>query len=134
MTIATDNVGIGTADDSNGDYVEGDDAEIAFRVTDTDGDEVDLSNAQEITWLYAESEYGDSSLAEKTQSGGGISVDDAGGDLSQQSRVVVSVAGSDTDGNGGDTYYHELEITDASGDKETAAKGEFVIQDSPNDP
>ena len=134
MTIATDNVGIGTDGDGEGHYVEGDDAEFAFEVTDESGAEVDLSSVTEITWLFADSEYSDTTHAEKTQSGGGITVDDDGGNLSEQSRVVVSVAGADTDGFGGDSYYHELEIEDAAGDKETAAKGTFVIRDSPNDP
>jgi len=131
MTIATDHVGIGTDDDSNGDYVGGDDADFAFLVTDTDGNEVDVSNANSIEWIIAESKYEDTNIIQKTQSGGGITVDD-GGSLSKQSRVVVHVDGSETEDFGG-SYYHELEITDADGDKETSAKGPFVAQDSPND-
>ena len=134
MVIETDIQHIGTDEDPNGHYSEGDDANFSFETTDTNDEEVDLSNISEAVWFFSHSKHNKSSIVEKTLTGGDITVDNDDGNLNKQSRVVVSISGSDTDEYGGDEYYHELEITDSAGSKETASKGDFKIQPSPNDP
>jgi hypothetical protein len=101
------------------DYYSGDSLDLVVTVKNDDGDVVDISGA-DATWVLAPSE-GRPSVVEKT-TGSGISLTDAA-----NGEVTISIDPSDTENKEG-LYYHELQITDDTGNVSTALSGEFEIK------
>ena len=97
----------------------GDTASITVGVSNADGNAASLAGASAV-WVV-EDQVGSGSFIRKT-------IDD---DISVSgSTVTISVCPTDTSELGGGTYYHELEITDASGNVSTTTTGLITIKKS----
>ena len=98
--------------------VQGDTVALDFSIVDDDDDPVNLTGAT-VRWQLSRRERLEP-IVQKI-SGSGITVTDAVGGL-----FTVDLAPSDTEDLYG-TYYHEAEVTDASGNISTVRTGEIVI-------
>lgn len=105
----------------NFDMVAGDTKKINITVTDT-GSAVDLTGAS-IKWALKRSVSASSTDVFKTTSSG-ISITDA-----THGKFQITLNPSDTLALKG-TYYHESEVTDASGNVSTVCSGNVVINPS----
>jgi hypothetical protein len=103
---------------------EGEDREILFGVVDAAAAAVNLTGAT-LVWKLANAPDGAILLTKSSGPSGGIVVTNAAGGLGK-----VVLPGSDTATLGGGVYYHELGITDSSGNDEVAFVGNCTIKRS----
>lgn len=96
----------------------GKDYTLKFTETDTE----DLSNFNEITYAFADSNSAASNHFTKTKSGGGITTSGSSNEVAE-----VTINGSDTSSLSAGRYYHELETEDGSGNEQVAARGEVIL-------
>jgi hypothetical protein len=102
---------------------EGEDKSILFGVVDAAAAAVNLTGAT-LVWKLANAPDG-AVLVTKSSTAGEIVVTNAAGGLGK-----VVLPGSDTATLGGGVYYHELGITDSSGNDEVAFVGNCTIKRS----
>lgn len=101
---------------------EGDDDNLEFTVTKSDGSALDLTNMT-VVWGLGDSPSGNPTLTKSTANTGEIDVVDA-----VNGRFDVLLVSSDTDGLGGASHYHEVEITDTNDDDFTVFEGRLYIK------
>ena len=96
----------------------GDTKDISVAVVDADGNDVALAGAS-IVWSLAR-DVDETALVTKTTAASDISI--SGNDFS------FELAASDTSGLAAGNYYHEAQVTDASGDVATVTVGVITIE------
>lgn len=101
-------------------WVDGD-YELQFTETDA----VDLSNFNGVEWVLRDSSVTDTNILQKTQSGGGITIDGAS---NERADVIVNAADWPEPANGIDTYHHRLLTTDGTGNTQVAATGTLTLR------
>ncbi|MEJ0015715.1 MAG: hypothetical protein WDN25_03965 [Acetobacteraceae bacterium] len=108
------------AEGQNFTLVAGDTVRLAFTAYDSDGTTpLDLAGAT-IKWQLARDEAGPALISKQT--GSGITVTNAAGGT-----FVVAIAPADTAAITAGGYYHETQVTDASGNVSTVATGSIAI-------
>jgi len=95
----------------------GDSKTLTISIVDGDGDAVDVSTAAAVVYAIADSSRGPAHVTKTLADG--VSV--AG------STVTVTLEPDDTAALAG-VYYHELQITDESGNVDTALSGAITVQ------
>lgn len=105
-------------------YHRGDALDIIVTVVDDAGEQVDITDAQEIDWLLLDdaSTPETDAVVTKTLSGGGIDITDG-----LVGEFTVHVDTGDTDGVTAGTFHHRARVTDADGDRTTVLTGDFKI-------
>lgn len=101
----------------------GDTKALVFTITDGAGVAINLSGST-VHWIMQHSLTDSVALLEK-HVGSGITLTDAEAGI-----LTVTLAAKDTEGLAGGNYYHELEITDSSGDISTVAIGTITMYGS----
>jgi hypothetical protein len=112
-----------TRRNQNAELWEGEYKTLAVSVVDASSVAVNLTGAT-ITWKLTTQQGGGTTLLTKTIGSGITVVSAAGGTL------TITFAAVDTVDLGGLTYYHELEITDASSHPEIGFIGTVTINKS----
>lgn len=102
---------------------KGDDVYVVFSVFDTDGDEFDLTGAEEIVFLVADSKMGVVRFIKK-MSEGDVQI---GGSLYQ---FMVTITDDDTASLVKVTNYYEVQVTTSTGLKKTVSAGVFKATDT----
>ena len=109
----------------------GDDTSVTFNVYDTNGDEYDISGADEIVFIVAvgviiggNMTAGGAVLIEKRKSGGDIVIAGTG------YQFVVSIGADDTADFTATTNYYEAQVTTSTGLKKTVAAGVFASENT----
>lgn len=106
-------------------YFSGDHANLNFTLTDDNDTALDLTGALAIEWQLAQRVSSSSALITKTL-GSGITITNASGGL-----ITVALIPADTaslKSPDGSPYYHECQVTDASGNVSTVTYGTFEIR------
>lgn len=93
---------------------------LRVTVLDNDDQPVDITGAT-IRWQLAGRVGSTSPLVSKATGGQGVEITDA-----ENGVFEVTLDSADTDGLNG-TYYHEAELVDAQGKKQTVMVGEITI-------
>lgn len=110
-----------TATGQNVSMFKGDNHTITVTVRDAAGAVKDLTGAT-VKWAMNNTPNGTPKLSKSTITSG-VAITDAPAGV-----CVVTIAQSDTISLAPNTYYHELEVTDAAGTKATVMTGSFVIK------
>lgn len=109
----------------------GDDTRVIFSVFDNDGDEFDVTGAQEIVFIVANGEVvggnlwpGGTVLIEKTLTGGGVALAGSG------YQFVVDIDADDTAALNQTRLYYEVQVTTSAGLKKTVSAGIFRAENT----
>lgn len=96
----------------------GNDRRVLVPVVDQRGDPVDISGAEEITWIISKS-AGSSPVVTKTLTGGGVMI-------TNNSTFKFDIVSDDTSGRTGH-YYHEAQVVNSDGKIYTPIHGSIRI-------
>ncbi len=100
-----------------------DDKQFIVDIYDDDGNLVDISSA-DITWIVSDGVRG-SILLTKTTTGGAPSMTKA-----SSTRVQWDVTSAESGALAAKALYHEMQITNSAGEKQTVMYGTFTVQDT----
>lgn len=103
--------------------VEGDHKTPRFAITDNAGSPNTITGATPISWVLAATPGG-TALVTKTLALGQIAIVDKDG---TDDAIEVTLLPVDTQGLGEGNYHHEAQVTDASGNVSTIARGTVTI-------
>lgn len=107
---------------------EGEDKTIKISVTDTSGGSaVDLSGASEITWSVTSGATSGTAIITKTKTGGEITL---ANDAGTSDQIVIALDAADTQGQEGNSLYHECRVLDAASKSHVVAVGGFSVRHS----
>ena len=101
---------------------------IEITVTDSKtGDPAPMTGATAILWRVSTGPDSETSIIEKTLAAGEISL---GNEDGTDDRIDIDLDATDTDDLGGNVYYHECRVTDASAEPFVVSAGRFEIERS----
>lgn len=107
-------------------YHAGDALELVVTVEDEQGNAIDISTVNEITWLLKDEKRDpdNKAILQKTLTGGGITYDSDG----TNGIFVVQIDTGDTTAEAGNKH-HRARLTDSGGNRSTLFTGDFTIDE-----